>query len=131
MNSRDQLAVVYVVGKGQVIVVNRESQVNAIQPHRMRRQGDVDRLAVVSVLRVLSWLSSEQMIAPIADLKHVAQLQFAGRNEAACGDADFLQWQEPSAVIEGIHERPVNRGLEPRSLVKGCVVVTNRCVITS
>src|SRR3954470_20076983 len=130
MNSRDQLAVVYVVRKGQVIVVNRKSRVDAIKPHRMRRQGDVDRLAVISVFCVLSRLSANQMIAPIADLSYVAQLQFAGGNKSACGDADFLQRQEPPGVIEGIHEWSVNRGLEPRPLVKGCVVVANRCVIT-
>ena len=130
MNSRDQLAVVYVVGKGQVIVVNRKSHVDAVKPHRMRRQGDVERLTIISVFCVLSRLSANQMIAPIADLSYVAQLQFAGRNKAACGDADFLQRQEPPGVVEGIHEWPVNRGLEPRSLVKGCVVVANGCVIT-
>src|SRR4051812_3741887 len=118
MNSRDQLAMVYVVGKGQVIVVNRKSKVNATKPRGMRRKGDVERLAVISILRVLSRLSADQMIAPVADLSYVAQLQFAGRNKAAGRDADFLQRQEPSGVIEGIHEWPVNRGLEPRSLVK-------------
>src|SRR5436309_6076441 len=129
MNRRDQLTMVYVVRKSKVIVIYRKSHLDSIEPRGMRRQRDVDRFAVINILRILRRLSAEQMIASIAHLCYIAQPQFAGWNNAAGCDSNFLQRQETSVVIEGVHERPVNRGLEPCSLVKGRVVVTDRCVI--